>query len=104
VSKVTGSTNWSYLLTLGFIINAALVLCLVVYILRRRKNKAGKQSLLDKVKSPANRFKNIAAKGLSSTVGYNDYQESSSEIEDFVKPFHDSPDEEKFLKPYRDDE
>ena len=63
-----------------------------------------KQSLLDKVKSPANRFKNIAAKGLSSTVGYNDYQESSSEIEDFVKPFHDSPDEEKFLKPYRDDE
>jgi len=103
VSKVVGSTNWSYLLTLGFIINAALVLCLVVYILRRRKNKAGKQSLLDKVKSPANRFKN-ATKGLSSTVSYNDYQESSSEIEDFVKPFHDEPDKEKFLKPYGDEE
>jgi len=100
---VVGSTNWSYILTLGFIINAALVLCLVIYILRRRKNKAGKQSLLDKVKSPANRFKN-ATKGLSSTVSYNDYQESSSEIEDFVKPFHDEPDKEKFLKPYRDEE
>ena len=62
-----------------------------------------KQSLLDKVKSPANRFKN-ATKGLSSTVSYNDYQESSSEIEDFVKPFHDEPDKEKFLKPYRDEE
>ena len=62
-----------------------------------------KQSLLDRVKSPANRFRN-ATKGLSSTVAYNDYDDSSSEIEDFVKPYSDDADNEKFLKPYRDDE
>ena len=39
--QVVGSSNWSYLLTLGFIINAALVVCLIIYILRRRRNKAG---------------------------------------------------------------
>ena len=67
---------------------------------------SSKQSLLDRVKSPANKFRNVA-KGLpgkiSSTVAYNDYDDSSSEVEDFVKPYSDEPDQEKFLKPYRDD-
>ena len=38
----------------------------------------------------------------SSVSPYNDY-DSSSEAEDFVKPYSDEPDNEKFLKPYRDD-
>jgi len=102
---VVGSSNWSYLLTLGFIINAALVVCLIIYILRRRRNKAGKQSLLDRVKNPANRLRN-AAKGLPSKISSSValYEDSSSEIEDFVKPYSDEPDNEKFLQPYRDDE
>jgi len=94
-------------MTLGFIANFAIVLCLVVYILRKRKAKAGKQSLLDRVKSPANRYRN-EFKGLPSklttSLPYHDYEESSSEIEDFVKPYSDEPDTNQFLKPYADDE
>ena len=41
---------------------------------------------------------------LSTSLPYRDYEESSSEIEDFVKPYSDEPDTNKFLKPYTDDE
>jgi len=108
ISKVVGSSNWSYLLTLGFILNASLVICLIIYVVRRRKARAGKQSLLDRVKSPANKFRHVAkgfpGKIASQLSSYNDYQDSSSEVEDFVKPYSDEPDNEKFLKPYGDDE
>ena len=63
--------------------------------------------MLDRVKSPANKLRQ-AAKGLpgkiSSSGPFNDYDDSSSEVEDFVKPYSDEPDNEKFLKPYRDDD
>jgi len=108
ISKVVGSSNWSYLLTLGFILNASLVICLIIYIIRRRRARAGKQSLLDRVKSPANKFRQVAkgfpGKIASQLNSFNDYDDSSSEVEDFVKPYSDEPDNEKFLKPYGDDE
>lgn len=103
VSKIFSSSRWYYVMTLGFIANFAVVLCLIVYILRKRKAKAGKQSLLDRVKSPANRFKGLPSK-LSTSLPYHDYEESSSEIEDFVKPYSDEPETNKFIKPYTDDE
>ena len=57
------------------------------------------------MKNPANRLRN-AAKGLPSKISSSValYEDSSSEIEDFVKPYSDEPDNEKFLQPYRDDE
>ena len=59
------------------------------------------------MKSPINRyrkeFKGLPSK-LSTSLPYRDYEESSSEIEDFVKPYSDEPETNKFLKPYTDDE
>ena len=75
----------------------------IIYIFRIFR----KPSLLDRVKSPVNRYRN-EFKGLpnklSTSLPYRDYEESSSEIEDFVKPYSDEPDTNKFLKPYTDDE
>ena len=41
VNRIFNSSRWYYVMTLGFIANMGIVVCLVVYILRRRRAKAG---------------------------------------------------------------
>jgi len=35
---------------------------------------------------------------------FHDYEESSDEADDFMKPYSDDPSDSTFLKPYTDDE
>eukprot|EP00092_Neocalanus_flemingeri_P033440 GFUD01036357.1.p1 GENE.GFUD01036357.1~~GFUD01036357.1.p1 ORF type:complete len:862 (-),score=191.63 GFUD01036357.1:334-2919(-) len=108
VFKIFSSSRWYYILSIGFIINFIIVVVLVMYILRWRRAKAGKTSLLDRVKNSTSRYSPVASKGLTgktgSTLPFHDYEESSDEAEDFMKPYSDEPSASTFLKPYTDDE
>lgn len=104
VSKIMSSSKWYYVLTLGFMVNLGIVVVLVVYILRRRRARAGKStSLLGGMKGMAKGYSPI--KKTPSTAPFRDYEESSDEVEDFMKPYSDEPeDSPTFMKPYKDDE
>jgi len=108
VFKIFSSSRWYYILSIGFIVNFIIVVLLVLYIFRWRQAKAGKTSLLDRVKNSTSRYSPVASKGLtgntSSTLPFHDYEESSDEAEDFMKPYSDEPSAATFLKPYTDDE
>jgi len=108
IFKIFSSSRWYYILSIGFVVNFIIVILLVLYILRWRRAKAGKTSLLDRVKNSTSRYSPVASKGLtgknSSTLPFHDYEESSDEAEDFMKPYSDEPGDSAFLKPYTDDE
>jgi len=108
VFKIFSSSRWYYILSIGFIVNFIIVIVLVMYIFRWRQAKAGKTSLLDRVKNSTSRYSPVASKGLTgktgSTLPFHDYEESSDEAEDFMKPYSDEPSASAFLKPYTDGE
>jgi len=107
VFKIFSSSRWYYILSIGFIVNFIIVVVLVLYICRWRAAKAGKTSLLERVKNSTSRYSPVASKGLTgksaSTLPFHDYEESSDEADDFMKPYSDEP-STTFLKPYTDDE
>merc|ERR1719334_1672555 len=108
VFKIFSSSRWYYILSIGFVVNFIIVILLVLYIFRWRSSKAGKVSLLERVKNSTNRYSPVASKGLvsksGSTLPFHDYEESSDEADDFMKPYSDDPSDSTFLKPYTDDE
>lgn len=108
VDKVVASSKWYYVLSIGLILNFFVVILLVVYILRRRARQ-GKVGLLGGSKGP--RYSPMAKGGkkalgkTSSAAAFRDYEESSSEVEDFMRPYSDEPEESPtFMKPFKDDE
>jgi len=110
VFKIFSSSRWYYVLSIGFVVNFIIVVLLVFYICRWRASKAGKSksSLLERVKSSTRNYSPVANKGLTgktgSTLPFHDYEESSDETDDFMKPYSDDPSATTFLKPYTDDE
>ena len=110
IFKIFSSWRWHYVLSIGFFVNFIIVVLLVFYICRWRASKAGKSksSLLERVKSSTRNYSPVANKGLSvksgSTLPFHDYEESSDETDDFMKPYSDDPSATTFLKPYTDDE
>jgi len=107
VSKIVSSSKWYYILSIGFIINFFLVIFLIVYINRRRARKGLAKSLLGGSKS--SRYVPVGKTGkmskTASTLPFHDYEESSDEVEDFMKPYSDEPeDSPTFMKPYKDEE
>jgi len=110
LSKVLSSSKWYYILFLGFIVNFFVVVILIMYILRRRARTGLKSSLLGGIKasgySPVGKSGRKAMSKTASSLPFHDYEEdSSSEVEDFVKPYSDeTEDSQTFLKPYKDDE
>lgn len=108
VFKIFSSSRWYYILSIGFIVNFIIVVILVLYICRWRAAKAGKTTLLERVKNSTSRYSPVASKGLTgksgSTLPFHDYEESSDEADDFMKPYSDDPSASTFLKPYTDDE
>jgi len=110
IFKIFSSSRWYYVLSIGFFVNFIIVVLLVFYICRWRASKAGKSksSLLERVKSSTRNYSPVANKGLSvksgSTLPFHDYEESSDETDDFMKPYSDDPSATTFLKPYTDDE
>jgi len=109
MSKILSSSKWYYVLSLGFLVNFFVVIVLIMYILRRRARKGLTNSLLGGSRgtrySPvAKSSKKIMSKTASS-LPFKDLEESSSETEDFMKPYSDEPeDSPTFMKPYKDEE
>jgi len=89
-------------------VNFIIVILLVLYIYRWRAAKAGKASLLERVKNSTSRYSPVASKGLGgksgSTLPFHDYEDSSDEVDDFMKPYSDDPNKANFLKPYTDED
>jgi len=120
VFKIFSSSRWYYVLSIGFIVNFIVVVVLVLYILRWKRSRDGKAGLLARVKSGATRYSPVGTTGLTaakktgmkktgSTLPFHDYVEtddSEDEVEDFIKPYSDEPNQDKasFLKPYKDDD
>jgi len=109
MSKILSSSKWYYVLSLGFLVNFFVVIVLIMYILRRRARKGLTNSLLGGSRgtrySPvAKSSKKIMSKTASS-LPFENLEESSSETEDFMKPYSDEPeDSPTFMKPYKDEE
>jgi len=109
VEKIISSSKWYYVLTFGLIINFFVVVILLVYILRRRARKGKAASLLGGSKGSRYTPVGKAAKKVigkaASTLPFREYEESSSEVEDFMKPYSDEPeDSPTFMGAYRDQE
>jgi len=109
MSKILSSSKWYYVLSLGFLVNFFVVIVLIMYILRRRARKGLTNSLLGGSRgtrySPvAKSSKKIMSKTASS-LPFENLEESSSETEDFMKPYSDEPeDSPTFMKPYKDED
>jgi len=112
IFKIFSSSRWYYVLSIGFLVNFLIVVVLTLYIIRRRRARDGKISLLDRVKQGGSRYSPVGSAGplvgkkAGSKLPFNDYEESESdEAEDFMKPYSDEPSSSpSFLKPYKDDE
>jgi len=114
IFKIFSSSRWYYVLSIGFLVNFLIVIVLVLYIIRRKRAKAGKTSLLSRVKSGGNRYSPVSSSGLKAGAGllkgasslpFTEYESDSEESEEFVKPYSDDPSESpSFLKPYKDDQ
>jgi len=96
VEKIISSSKWYYVLTFGLIINFFVVVILLVYIMRRRARKGY---------TPVGKAAKKVIGKAASTLPFREYEESSSEVEDFMKPYSDEPeDAPTFMGAYRDQE
>lgn len=95
VARVLSTSRWYYILFLAFVLNLVIIIILVLYISKWRKQSSGASVMKQAYTGAATRYKSEFPVGLGgntkSTIPFHDYESSDDERNLMAKPFKDDP-------------